>query len=222
MSVLKKHIYLMPGMASNPMSFKNLKFDTDIFHVHYMEWILPEVSDSLETYCQKLILKIEHQNPILIGVSFGGIIVQEISKCIPVERLIIISSVKTKYEFPWHFRMAQMTGVHKLLPTGLIKNFDLLYRLAYKKSMSKRLDLIKYYLSVNDKIYLDWAIDKMLNWSQVDPIPGIIHIHGTSDKVFPIFCISDCIRVAHATHILILNRHEWLNENLPKLILKND
>jgi hypothetical protein len=59
----------------------------------------------------------------------------------------------------------------------------------------------------------------MVSWSQDEAIPNIIHIHGDRDPVFPIKNISNCITLKGGTHIMIINKYKWFNENLPKLIL---
>ena len=49
--------------------------------------------------------------------------------------------------------------------------------------------------------------------------PNLVHIHGDKDLIFPIENIIDSIVVKGGTHIMILNKYKWMNENLPKLIL---
>jgi hypothetical protein len=82
----------------------------------------------------------------------------------------------------------------------------------------KRLDLYEEYLSVRDKYYLDWSIAQIVNWNQEEALPNTIHIHGEKDGVFPIQHISDCIPIKGGTHIMIINKYKWFNENLPRLI----
>ena len=41
---------------------------------------------------------IQHKNPVLIGVSFGGVLAQEMSRFIDLKKVIIISSVKNTNE----------------------------------------------------------------------------------------------------------------------------
>ena len=72
---------------------------------------------------------------------------------------------------------------------------------------------------VNDQRYLDWAIKQMVCWDQDEPIPNAIHIHGEKDAIFPHSCVNDCISVKGGTHIMIINKYKWFNENLPNLIL---
>jgi hypothetical protein len=208
----------MPGMAANPSIFENISLDENIFETHWMKWIIPKKSESIQDYAKRMLEQIKHKNPVLIGVSFGGVLVQEMSKLIDYEKLIIISSVKQSSEIPPHMQFARETGVYKYLPFGLLNYITEIEKLPVGNLIRKRLQLYKQYLSVNDKAYLDWAVKQMVCWNQTQPIEGIVHIHGDKDKVFPVKYIKDYINVEGGTHIMILNRFKWFNENLPNLI----
>jgi pimeloyl-ACP methyl ester carboxylesterase len=209
---------MMPGMAANPSIFENITLDKEIFEIHWMSWQIPEKDESIQSYAKSMLNQIQHKNPVLIGVSFGGVLVQEISKLIDYKKLIIISSVKQSSEIPTHMQFARETGVYKFLPFGLLNYFTEIEKLPVGNLIRKRLQLYKQYLSVNDKQYLDWAVKEMVCWKQPEPVRDIIHIHGDKDKVFPIKHIKDFINIEGGTHIMILNRFKWFNENLPELI----
>jgi pimeloyl-ACP methyl ester carboxylesterase len=209
----------MPGLAANTKIFEYIKLPEDRFQMHLLEWIMPTKEESIASYAMRMTLKIEHSNPVLIGVSFGGVIVQEMAKQISCRKLIIISSVKSKDELPRKMRIAKITKVYKLLPTQFVSNFEAFANYAFGDTIKKRVNLYKKYLSVSDKKYLDWAIHNMVCWEQEKVIPNIIHIHGDRDPVFPIKNISNIIVVKGGTHIMIINKFKWFNENLPKLIL---
>ena len=49
----------------------------------------------------------------------------------------------------------------------------------------------------------------------------IIHIHGDNDAVFPIKNIANCIAIKGGTHIMIISKYKWFNENLPRIILED-
>ena len=102
------HVYLMPGMSANSLIFEKIKFPSN-FSLHFLDWISPYTEESLEDYAKRFSKLIIHDNPVLIGVSFGGILVQEISKIIKVNKLIIISSVKSNEEFPLHMKFGKVT-----------------------------------------------------------------------------------------------------------------
>src|SRR5690606_30783239 len=189
------HVYFMPGMAANSSIFEYIKLPEQHYKMHYLEWIMPEKKESLVDYVKRLILEVKDDNPILIGVSFGGVIVQEMAKLIKVKKIVVISSVKTKYELPRRMILAKYTGLHRLIPTSLVYKLDVIAKYAYGDSVVKRLDLYEKYLSVRDKYYLDWAIDKIIKWDQQQALPNTVHIHGEKDKVFPFVYIKGCIVV---------------------------
>ena len=107
------HVYLMPGMAASPAIFEHLNLSEEQFKIHHLEWIIPNVKESINNYAKRMTEKIAHDNIVLIGVSFGGILVQEMSKHIKLRKLIIISSVKTKHELPRRMKLARYTRTYK-------------------------------------------------------------------------------------------------------------
>ena len=209
----------MPGMAANPTIFEHIRLPESQFKIHWLEWILPEADETLEQYAGRMANKITHDNSVLIGVSFGGLLVQEMSRFVKLRKLIIVSSVKTRYELPRRMKVARITKLYKLLPTRLISNVEVLAKYAFGNTVTRRIELYKKYLSVNNRRYLDWAISEIVNWEREEPVKGVIHIHGEKDGVFPIRNIRGCIVVKGGTHIMIINKYKWFNENLPELIL---
>jgi hypothetical protein len=214
-------VYLMPGMAANPTIFEYIKLPEDQFEIHWLSWKMPLKKESLQDYAKRMCEDVKHDNPVLLGVSFGGILVQEMSKHISVRKLFVVSSVKTKHELPKRMKLLKLTKAYKLLPTQLMSNIDLLAKYAFGETITKRVELYKKYLSVSDKAYLDWAIEQVICWEQDQPIPEAIHIHGDNDMVFPCSYIPNCTKIKGGTHIMIINKYKWFNENLPKLILGN-
>ena len=213
------HIYFMPGMAANPTIFEHIKLPEDQFKMHWLEWMMPNIKESLESYAKRMIANISHDNVVLLGVSFGGILVQEMSKHMSLRNLFVVSSVKSKHELPKRMKLMKITKAYKILPTQLVSNIDFLAKYAFGESVTKRIDLYKKYLSVSDKRYLDWAIENVIEWNQEEPNNEATYIHGDKDVIFPHSCQGNCIVVKGGTHIMVINKYKWFNENLPKLIL---
>lgn len=209
----------MPGMAANPSIFENISLPEDKFEMHYLKWIIPEDKETLESYAKRMAAKIDNPNPVLVGVSFGGILVQEMSKFIEVKKLIVISSVKSKHELPKRMKILRVTNAYKILPTQWISNIELFAKYTFIKNVNRRLELYQKYLSVRDKSYLDWAIKQIIFWDQETPNPDAIYIHGDNDAVFPHSCQGNCITIKGGTHIMIINKFKWFNKHLPELIL---
>ena len=211
----------MPGLAASTAIFENIVLPEDQFEMILLEWKIPLERETLQEYAKRMCSEVKHENPVLVGVSFGGILVQEMSEFVSARKVIIISSVKSNKEMPKKMKFAKKTLAYKLIPTGLISNIEALAKFSFGESINKRLKLYEKFLSMRDKKYLDWAIENVILWSRSKPKENIIQIQGDKDDVFPAEYIKNYIPVPGGTHIMIINKFKWLNENLPKLILEN-
>lgn len=210
----------MPGMAASSSIFERIQLPIETFEIHLLEWLIPENEETIEHYAQRISNGITHNNVILVGVSFGGILVQEMKQFVHPKKVIIISSVKSNVELPRHMKIAKTTKAYKLIPTKMIENIDNLAKFTFGSSVLKqKLKLYEKFLSVRDKAYLDWAIEQIINWKRTEIDSEVIHIHGDNDEVFPIKHIKNAIIVKGGTHIMILTKYRWLSDNLPKIIL---
>ena len=213
----------MPGLGASPTIFERIQLPSDIFEMHLLEWLLPKNEEALEDYALRMAKNVKHDKAILVGVSFGGILVQEMKAFLNTRKVIIISSIKSNVELPRKMKIAKITKAYKLIPTKLLKNIEVFAKFSFGSSIVKqRLKLYERFLSVRDKSYLDWAIENIINWKRTEIDTKIIHIQGDEDEVFPIKYIKNAIIVKGGTHIMILTKYRWLNDNLPKIMLDNE
>ncbi|PBJ13661.1 alpha/beta hydrolase family protein [Flavobacterium sp. ACN6] len=214
-------VYFMPGLAASSSIFERIKLDGTIFEMCLLEWEIPKPKESLSDYALRISKNIKHENPVLIGVSFGGILVQEIAKHINARKVIIVSSVRSNVEFPRRMKIGKSTKAYKLIPMQLILNVEKLAKFSFGEKVNKRIKLYEKFLAVRDLGYLQWAVESVIRWDRNQIDENVIHIHGDKDDVFPIKYINKCIIVKGGTHIMILNKYKWLNENLPSIILED-
>lgn len=212
-------VYFMPGLAASTAIFERIKLSESEFEMFFLEWEIPKEKETLSDYAKRLVEEIKHENPVLIGVSFGGILVQEMKRFVSVRKVIIISSVKSNLEFPKRILIAKSTKAYKLIPVSLVQNIESLAKFSFGEKVNERLKLYEKFLSVRDERYLEWAIEKVVLWDRTIVDKDVVHIHGDADEVFPIKNITDCIIVKGGTHVMILMKYKWLNSNLPKIIL---
>ena len=213
------HVYLMPGMAANSTIFEFIDLPKEQFEIHWLDWFIPKPKQTLQDYAKEMCAKIEYENSVLLGVSFGGILVQEMAKIKQFLKVIVVSSIKSKHELPKRLKVAKYTKAYKLLPTQLLSSIDVLAKYSFGETITKRIELYKKYLSITDKHYINWSIEQIIFWDQETPNPDTIFIHGDKDMVFPHSCQGNCLVIKGGSHIMIINRFKWFNENLPKIIL---
>ncbi|SDX83805.1 Pimeloyl-ACP methyl ester carboxylesterase [Lutibacter oricola] len=215
MKKTKKHIYFVPGLAASSKIFEYLKLPEEDFELHYIEWLVPlSENEKIEDYALRMANQVIEENPILIGVSFGGIMVQEMGKHLNNAKIVIISSVKCRDELPKRLKLIQATMAYKLFPAGAISNLEDFSVFAFGDFAKKRIDLYKKYLSVRDESYLHWSIYNVLHWKNEVIDDSILHIHGVEDHVFPIKHIENCISIKNGTHIMILDKAKTISKIL--------
>ena len=209
-------IYFLPGLAAGPEIFENLTLSNSIYDLYYLQWKMPlDQEETMANYAMRMCEDILHKNPVLVGVSFGGIMVQEMSQFITTKKVIIISSVKDKKELPKRFQLASFTKIYKLFPSKIVANFEDYTKFFLGKSLKKRAALYKKYLSVRDRSYLHWSIYNVINWNGVKKTPeNLVHIHGTEDNVFPLKNISNCVVVEGGTHVMILRKSKTITKHI--------
>ena len=84
-----REIYLLSGLGADERVFDFL--DLSQYKVNYIRWIIPLKNELITDYASRLCTQIHSARPLLIGVSFGGMIAIEIGKLIPTEKIILIS-----------------------------------------------------------------------------------------------------------------------------------
>jgi len=210
----------MPGMAASPKIFEFISLPKPI-NIHLLSWIPPLKDEPLTDYAIRMCERVTQTNPILLGVSFGGVLVQEMSKYLPGCQVVIVSSIKSKDELPLSMKMAKKTNAHKLLPMQWINNLDNLSLFVFGEGIQKRLALYQKYLSERNPDYLSWAIDSLVNWDKTEISNNIIHIHGEKDTVFPIKNLSHPFIKIKGGHAAIITQAHWFNKELSKILLKD-
>jgi hypothetical protein len=211
----KTHVYFVPGLAANSKIFEFITLPKEHFELHFLEWIIPiSIDEPIEVYAKRMSEVITEENPVIIGVSFGGIVAQEISKHLNSKKVIIISSIKKNNELPKRLKIAQYTKAYKLFPTKVVQNIEEYTKFFFGDFLKKRAKLYKIYLSERDPLYLHWSIYNVLHWKQSTTLKDIVHIHGTDDHIFPIKHIKDCIIIEGGTHEMILMKAKTISKHI--------
>jgi pimeloyl-ACP methyl ester carboxylesterase len=176
-----KELFLLSGLGADKRVFNFL--DLTGYNLHHVVWIKPSAGESLADYAKKLLPQITKEKPILMGVSFGGMIALEIAKLIEVEKIILISSAKTSAAIPTYFKIMANLKLQKLMPRSAIKKpNDMLFWL-FGIDTDEHRNLLTSIMEETDEIFFSWAIETIPRWKHDGVIDRVIQIHGTKDRV---------------------------------------
>ena len=195
-------IYAIPGLGTDIRIFSRLR----TIRIRGIEWIEPKPQEEISSYARRMSQYIHHPNPILIGVSFGGIMAQEIARVIPVRQIILISSIKSHNELPQRFRLMRTLPLYQLSRgSWRIRTLPYWGRLFGIKD-PQELRLIQDMFQNHSDTYRMWAIRTLVNWQKNSTDTPLIHLHGSSDRVFPINRIKNCRHVKGGDHFMVYRK----------------
>ncbi|MGB4775107.1 MAG: alpha/beta hydrolase, partial [Daejeonella sp.] len=106
-------IYIFSGLGADERVFQTLDFSG--LKVTFIHWLTPHKAETIEVYAKRLTSQITINKPVLIGLSFGGIMAVEVAKQINTEKIILIASAKIRQEIPFYYRFAGKLSLHKLI-----------------------------------------------------------------------------------------------------------
>ena len=209
---MAKELYIFSGLGADERVFEKLDFPG--FSVTFIKWITPFKKESIEQYSSRLLEQITTPKPVLIGLSFGGLIAVEAAKQIETEKVMLIASAKTKTEIPFYYRFAGTLRLHKVLPASLFKKPNLITNWFFGARSGFEKKLLKQILRDTDPVFLNWAIDKIVRWSNQSPIQNLFHLHGTSDRILPVQFVHCDATIKNGGHFMTLNKVEEINRIL--------
>lgn len=211
--------YFIGGIASDERIFKHQL--TQVAGAVYLPFPRHHPKDTMASYAEKFIPLIDTSEPFnLVGNSMGGIITMELLKHIQPQKVVLISSVKSRKEMPFILKQLKVTHLHKLLPgKGFIGSIRL--GSAFRREVTQIPGLRNMVVSMarnNDPAFLYWCVNAIVKWEGKETQrKDIIHIHGTRDEMFPYRNIRNAIPVSGGSHIILLSRHKEVNQ----LLLEN-
>lgn len=211
------NIYLIPGLGADHRMYLTLL--EKMPHAVVLEWERPAKTDTLHTYAQKMVDRIDKTKPfVLVGTSLGGIVSIEMSKILPPQKLVLVATVKSRSELPPYFRVLKHIPLHRIISGRNFKRFNLAKVLTlHNRRQTKASKLIMDMTNDADDFFVEWGINQVLNWNNNELPKNFIHIHGTNDEMFPFKYITNCIPVKGGSHVMNL----FLANEVDRLIMEN-
>ncbi len=211
-------IYLISGLGSDAAIFKNLTFSKEV-NIHYLDWIPPKAKESLRTYALRMAEAINRSVPFaIIGLSFGGMLATEMATVLHPQLTVLVSSVPTKLQLPWYYRVFERMRINKLIPVFKPKTAPRFIASFFGVETRDDYECFQQLLKRANPRFTKWAIDSILKWDRTDIPAGLIRIHGGKDKVLPLGNDKVDYLIRDGSHFMIFNRADEISKILGTLI----
>lgn len=211
------NVYFISGMGASCAVFDKLILPPTYQKI-YIEWQLPKKNQTLQSYALQMAMEIsENASFVLVGYSFGGVLVQEIAKIKKPTKIILVASIQNEIQMPKYFTWGRKLKAYKTIPSIFFNKklttwiFDRL--IYFSKKKKGNID----YLPMYNARYMKWAIRQILYWKSEPTTIPIFQIHGNIDTTFPL----KYIRKYASTHLTIIgNTGHLLVLDKPGLVSK--
>ncbi|KJF42245.1 hypothetical protein LH29_20845 [Draconibacterium sediminis] len=209
----QKHtVYLIPGQGADARLFKNLDIDT-AFQVKNIEYFTPEKDWDMERFARELAKQIDTtQTFSIIGVSLGGMLATEMADFLHPEKVIVISSAKSRKEFPGRYRFQKIVPVYWVVPGIAIKTGARILQPLVEPDRNKDKATFKSMLRNKDPLFLKRTTTMILTWKRESYSNKIVHIHGDIDKTLPPRFVQYDYLVEDGSHMMVLTRGKLISE----------
>jgi pimeloyl-ACP methyl ester carboxylesterase len=205
-----KAIYCISGLGADEKAFSRLKIDG--YKLVYLPWLLPHKNESIAEYAIRMSAGITEKNPVLMGLSFGGMMSIEISKVIAAEKVILISSIKSSGELPWWMITAGRLRLNKIVSMKSYRILEPVQNRFLGVKNKDEISMVRNYRKNAPEVYTNWAINEVLNWRNTWQPPVLVHIHGDKDKMFPLKNVSPTHVIKGGGHFMIMNKAAEVSE----------
>lgn len=209
-------VYFLPGLGADHRVFEQL--DLSFCNPVFIDWIKPLPREAIHDYARRLLNLIPDKNPVIVGLSFGGMIGVEMAKISPVKKLVLLSSAKGAAEIPGPLRMLRYLPLHKLFSPAMLRTAN---QFAYRAmGISQRADKIIFtrMLAEADNDFIRWALHQIIHWRNSTIVPNLVHIHGTADLMLPYRFIKADHTVAGGEHLMLMVQPRIVSQLLREVI----
>ena len=211
-----KKLYFFSGLGADYRAFQ--KLDLSGFKGVHIDWIPTIKKESIASYATRLLEQIECEKPLLIGLSFGGIIAVEVAKQMETEKVILISSAKNKNEIPKLYRIAGSIGLDKIIPLSVLIKMKTVNEWFFGIKNPSDKQLLLEILRDTDLLFLRWAINKIVNWNNFEIPKNCIHIHGEKDRILPLRNCKYDYKIENGGHFMVVNKNQEINQLLKRVL----
>lgn len=213
-----KTIYCISGLGADERAFSKLNIKD--FELKVIRWLMPLPGEALPDYATRMRQGINDDNPILMGLSFGGMLCTEIAKQIPVQKIIIVSSIKSSKELPFWMKAVAKLRLNKLMPMQSTKLTQPVQNKMLGVVSADEKKLVASLRKAADVKYTNWAVNQAINWKNDWQHPAIFHIHGDKDNMFPIKYIKADYTIKDGGHFMIMNKAAEVSSCINAILLQ--
>ncbi len=218
---MPKRIVFISGLGADKTAFAKLG---DLgYQKVYAKWLIPERGEHISSYALKMIKKHNiHTDDILVGLSFGGLVAQQIAFLNGNKKVILVSSFLSKENLPSYLKFALTTGLYRFSPK---KQFDFINKKIAEKLNSGHLpsrQVLLNMLEKSDMNLVKWSVHQIATWKPIsNPNFKLYSLQGTNDLLVKQWETKNKTVIENGTHFMVHDRSTEVTAIINDILSEN-
>lgn len=216
---MKQRVIFFSGLAADQRAFSLLTLEN--VSAVFVNWIEPLEDEKVHDYAMRLVKDIEiTKDDILLGLSFGGFIAQEIAAERSVKKVILLSSLRSGETLRPLFTAAEKLHLLDLINSDLLKST---ITHGAKILLPQKDKIVKVLLEMMENFtgtYYKWAMNQVLHWNGANVTCPVYHVHGDKDEIFPISLVENAVIVKGGRHLMVATKADEVSKILMDFIFE--
>ena len=213
---MPQKIFIFSGLGADHRVFHKMNFQE--FEPVYIHWLEPLKNETIQNYALRISKQITEPKPLVIGISFGGMIAIEVSKFLPFQKLILIASAKSKQEIPLLYRVLGTLKIPLFFPMQWLKKSNRLSYFVFGVNEQEDRKILDSIYNDTSPSYLRWALNAVCTWQNEVVTQNLLQIHGTNDRILYYSNIKNAVPIPNGGHLLPLTETQKLEELILKFL----
>lgn len=213
-----KKIFYISGLGADETAFE--KLDDFGFENVMVKWFKNNENESLKDYSQRIIHKYDiSQKDMVVGLSFGGLIAQQIAQILGLKAVILISSFTSKADLQPIFRIGLKLKLFKLLPSIKLPFISEIVANYLNAGSAQSKPVINAMLQNTDMRLMKWSINKI--YEHNSPLaPGIVkhNIIGTKDRIIGKWSNEWTYKIDGGSHFMVYEKSEAVSRIIKSIV----
>ena len=203
---LTKRIIYISGIGADGRAFSKLDIEGGCEHV-YVEWIPFEKSESLDSYCLRLIEAYSiGPEDALVGVSFGGLLSQKISTLLGNQKVVVLSSFRSKKDLRILWNYCLRLRLHFLFPPFRIPFISVLVTVSLNARSLESRQTTTAMLKNSDFKFIRWALQKIAKADLKDVFSeNYLVLNGDRDILVKNWQVQNATTIRGGSHFMVFD-----------------
>lgn len=212
-------LILLPGLAASCEVFEpqRKRFPSLIVP----EWPKPDRGETLSQYAERFAASLIPVGPcVLGGLSFGGMLAQEMTRFLQPRGLILIATIRGPDELPLYAKAGRsLRGLIPWLPVGCLQQLSRVMECPGVRSVFPFRRILARQFREADRELFCWSLDQIVRWPAAPVVTcPTWHIHGDRDPVLPASRTSPDRLVPGGGHVLTLTHPQAVNDYIAECV----